>query len=233
MTQLERFRRELCAVGADCALISSQLNIRYLCGFDYTDGYLLIFPNAAYLLTDFRYAEAARAQVKDFEIVLPETDMLSEIKLLLSINGASTLAIEDEHVTCAFFSRLQQKLEGVTLATGASDALRALREVKLGYELELIAKAQSITDAAFDHVLGFITPERTEKEVALELEFFMLRMGADATAFDTIAVSGASSSLPHGVPSDRPLSRGSHYGFRRKIRRLLLGYDPYRRHRQG
>ena len=208
MTQLERFRRELQATGADCALISSQLNIRYLCGFDYTDGYLLIFSGAAYLLTDFRYAEAARAQVKDFEIVLPETDMLSEIKLLLSINGASTLAIEDEHVTCAFFSRLQQKLEGVTIATGASDVLRALREVKLEYELALIARAQSITDAAFDHILGFISPERTEKEVALELEFFMRRMGADATAFDTIAVSGASSSLPHGVPSDRPLSRG-------------------------
>ncbi len=208
MTQLKRFQNELGTMGADCALISSELNIRYLCGFDYTDGYLLIFPDRAYLLADFRYIEAARASVTDFEMIMPESDMLSEIKLLLRINGARTVAIEDAHVSCADFTRLTEKLDGITLATGASEILREIRAVKLDYELDLIAKSQSITDAAFEHILGFITPERTEREVALELEFFMRRMGAESVAFNTIAVSGASSSLPHGVPSDRKLSRG-------------------------
>ena len=48
----------------------------------------------------------------------------------------------------------------------------------------------------------------TEIDVALELEMFMRRAGADAIAFQTIAVSGAKSALPHGVPAATPLSRG-------------------------
>ena len=208
MTQLARFQKELGVLGADAAIISSELNIRYLCSFNYTDGYLLIFPDKAYLLADFRYIEAARASVGGFEIVSPESDMLSELKLLLSINEAKTIAIEDATVSCAQYKKWSEKLEGVTLATGASDLLTALRMVKTDGELALIAEAQKITDAAFEHILGFITPERTELEVALELEFFMRARGAEAVAFDTIAVSGASSSLPHGVPSDKKLSLG-------------------------
>ncbi len=208
MTPLKKFQKELGVLGADGAIISSQLNIRYLCGFDYTDGYLLIFPTRAYLLADFRYIEAARAAVTDFEVLMPEGDMLSEIALLTAINNASTLAIEDECVSCAEYGRWSQKLSGVTLATGASEVLRGMRTVKSEAELEKIAAAQSITDKAFEHILGFITPERTEREVALELEFFMRSLGAEGVAFDTIAVSGASSSLPHGVPADKKLSRG-------------------------
>ena len=208
MTQLKRFQEAMSSLDADAAIISSQLNIRYLSGFDYTDGYLLILPHRAYLLADFRYIEAARSAVSDFEVLIPEGDMLSELKLLLAINGAKVIAVEDAHLSLAAYSKLSDALGDVTLSTGASNLLCDLRSVKLDYELELIEKAQSITDAAFEHILGFITPERTELEVALELEFFMRRMGAEAVAFDTIAVSGASSSLPHGVPQDKKLSRG-------------------------
>ena len=42
----------------------------------------------------------------------------------------------------------------------------------------------------------------TERALALELEYFMFRNGADTKAFNTIAVSGKKSSLPHGVPED-------------------------------
>jgi Xaa-Pro aminopeptidase len=94
------------------------------------------------------------------------------------------------------------------LVFGASDILIKQRMVKLPYELERIAKAQSITDAAFKHILGFISPDVTEIDVALELEFFMRRNGAEGLAFDTIAVSGPASSLPHGVPSNCKLRRG-------------------------
>ena len=69
-------------------------------------------------------------------------------------------------------------------------------------------KAQSITDAAFAHIIKFITPNMTEIEVALELEFFMRRMGSEGVAFDTIAVSGSASSLPHGVPRNVKLEKG-------------------------
>lgn len=208
MTRLQRFQRELCVLGADGAIISSELNIRYLCGFAYTDGYLLILRDRAFLLTDFRYAEAARLAVSGFEVIVPTDGMLSAINALAKESGISTIAIEDADVSVSAFSKMRDAMPNVTLATGASDVLTEMRTVKDADELSLIIKAQSITDAAFDHILGFISPDKTEREVALELEFFMRRHGAEACAFDTIAVSGASSSLPHGVPSDKPLSRG-------------------------
>ncbi len=208
MTQLKNFQNALVSLGADAALISSELNIRYLSDFDYTDGYLLVLPERAYLLADFRYIEAARASVKDFEIVLAGRGMLDEIKLLLAINDVKVLAIEDAHVSCAQYKRLTETFEGVTVATGASEALSELRMIKSAHELDMIARAQKITDDAFSHILGYITPERTELEVALELEFFMRSQGAQSVAFNTIAVSGSASSLPHGTPRSKKLEQG-------------------------
>ena len=208
MSKLTKFQAALMSKNTDGAIISSELNSRYLSGFDYTDGYLLVLPEKAYLLADFRYIEAARASVTDFEVVLTERGMLPAIDKIAKENGISSLLIEEETVSCAELGRMKEALTGITLSFGASELLIEQRQVKDASELELIAKAQSITDAAFEHILGFITPDKTELEVALELEFFMRSRGAEGVAFDTIAVSGTSSSLPHGVPADKKLSKG-------------------------
>ena len=89
-----------------------------------------------------------------------------------------------------------------------SQKLNALRQIKSQDEIELIKKAQKITDDAFSHILNFIKSGVTEKEIALELEFFMRKSGSEGVAFDTIAVSGKNSSMPHGVPTDKPLEKG-------------------------
>ncbi len=197
------------APDVDGVFVSSELNIFYLTNFDYTDGFVLVTRNKSYVITDFRYAEAAKAAVSDeFEIVVPQNRMLIEIAELLRENGVKKLLFEDGFVSCADYVRFGELFDGIELVRGGTDVLSALREVKTEAELEKINAAQKITDAAFTHILNFIKPEMTELEVALELEFFMRRMGAQSTAFDTIAVSGASSSLPHGVPQARKLERG-------------------------
>ena len=104
--------------------------------------------------------------------------------------------------------RLKSAIKRAELVGGASAALTEVRAIKSTSELEKIAEAQAITDRAFSHILEFIKPSMTEVEVALELEFFMRRNGAEAVAFDTIAVSGTASSRPHGVPRSIPLERG-------------------------
>jgi Xaa-Pro aminopeptidase len=209
MTQLQRFQDALKNSEFDAALISSELNQRYISGFNYTDGYILIGREKAYLLTDFRYIEAAHAEVKDFEILMPNRSMLVEIAELIGENGYKKIAIEDAELSCKMLEAFREKMpEGAELVFGASAILTKQRMVKLPYELERIAKAQEITDLAFEHILGFINPNVTEIEVALELEFFMRRHGAEALAFDTIAVSGPASSLPHGVPTNVKLRAG-------------------------
>lgn len=208
MTQLQRFQESLSRSEFDAAIVSSQLNQRYLSGFDYTDGYILISADKAYLLADFRYIEAARAAVKDFTVIRPEGSMLATLAELISENKFTNIAVEDAELSCADFKSFCEKLPDCTLLHGASAILSKQRMVKLPYEIELISKAQEITDKAFTHILNFISPDVTENDVALELEFFMRKHGAEATAFETIAVSGSASSLPHGVPSNVKLRQG-------------------------
>ena len=209
MTQLERFQNALKNSEFDAAIISSELNQRYISGFNYTDGYILIGREKAYLLTDFRYIEAANTIVKDFEILMPQGSMLATVGELIGENGYKKVAIEDATLSCKMLESFREKMPAeCELVFGASAILTKQRMVKLPYELERIEKAQSITDAAFEHILGFISPDVTEIDVALELEFFMRRHGAESLAFDTIAVSGPASSLPHGEPSNVKLRKG-------------------------
>ena len=102
---------------------------------------------------------------------------------------------------------METLLEGVRLipSGGVIEKLRICKDID---EINTIIAAQRIAEAAFDHILGYINPERTELDIALELEFFMRSHGAKSTSFDTIAVSGSASSRPHGVPRPVKIEKG-------------------------
>ena len=209
MTQLQRFQTALSKSEFDAALISSGVNQRYLSDLCYDDGYVLVSSDKAFLLADFRYIEVARATVKNMTVILPESTMAECLFQLMRDNGYINIAIEEDDLSCSTLKRLTEKLpRECKLLHGASRLLEAQRTVKLPYEIERMKAAQAITDKAFEHILSFIKPEVTELDVALELEFFMRRNGAESVAFNTIAVSGSASSLPHGVPSSVKLRRG-------------------------
>ena len=86
--------------------------------------------------------------------------------------------------------------------------IRRMRAVKGAEEVELMRSAQAITDAAFEHMLSFLRPGLTEKQVRTELETFMYDHGADGLAFGSIVASGPNTANPHAVPSDRVIERG-------------------------
>ena len=211
MSQLKKFQAALASLSIDGALISSEINQRYLSGFPFSDGYLLITPENAYLLTDSRYVEAAREQALGFEILLPQSKMTDTLAELISENHIKNLALEEDSVSYSDYQTFSEHLSSAKLCTGASKLLSELRAVKTPEEIARITKAQEITDRAFSHILSFLSDNAskvTEQEVALELEFFMRKHGSEGVAFDTIAVSGPASSRPHGVPDNIPLRRG-------------------------
>ena len=212
MTQLNRFKAALAERNLDGALISSEINQRYLCDFPFSDGYILVTQGKSYLLTDFRYVEAAKNAVREFEILCPASSMADSVAELLKAENAKRIAVEESSISLQEFNRFASKLDKIaTLSEGASDILLSQRAVKLDYEIERIKKAQSITDAAFSYIIEFISQNKskvTERDIALELDYFMQKNGAESPAFETIAVSGDASSLPHGVPRSLPLKNG-------------------------
>lgn len=211
MTQLKRLQKIMSEKNIDGILLSSTLNQRYISNFNFDDGYVLIFRDKAYLLTDFRFVEAANNEVNhdDFEVITPKTSHLKFVASLAEEKGVSNVLVEESALSLEDFTRFERAAEGkVAYLQGASAILTEMRLVKTAEELENMAEAQRITDAAFSHIIEFIRPDMTEVDVALEIEFFMRKNGAERISFDTIAVSGTASSMPHGVPRNVKLERG-------------------------
>lgn len=212
MNKTELLKSKVTEFATDALLVTSAVNQRYVTGFDYSDGYALITKNAVYLITDFRYIEAAKAQANEGVTVLMPADgerMSALIRRLLDENDAKNVLVEEYTLSINDYELLKKNLgKGIKLGTGASVILDAMRMYKTADEIATMQKAQDITDAAFSHILDFIKPDMTEIEVALELEFFMRSHGAEAEAFQTIAVSGSNSSRPHGVPRKEKLEKG-------------------------
>ena len=211
MTQVKRLQAIMKEKNIEGVLLSSTLNQRYITNFNYDDGYVVVLQDKAFLQTDFRYIEAANAQVNhnDFEIVTPKISHLKYVAQIAAENGISTILVEESALSLEDLSRFEAAAEGkVKYTGGASAILTEMRMVKTDAELENMAEAQRITDAAFSHIISVLRPEMTEIDVALEIEFFMRKNGAERTSFDTIAVSGTASSMPHGVPRNVKLERG-------------------------
>lgn len=189
----------------DGALIVSPESRRYFTGFNASDGFLFITKSGSVFLTDSRYIEAAKDKIICCEVEEQKGKLMDYAKRF----NCKVLAVEADRLTVTQLKNLRKALHGIKLTTVATDKIiDSFRAVKNEAEIENICRAQRIAEAAFDHILGFIKVGVTEKEVALELDHYMLSHGADGLSFETIAISGANTSKPHGVPTDKKIEHG-------------------------
>lgn len=170
---------------------------------------IVLTENKAVLLVDFRYFERAKKTVQNMEVLLAN-NFFANAKELLETENIKKILPETDFINLDSFERMKKAFEGIEVSNDnfLSQTISSLRQIKSAEETECIKKSQGITDNAFAHILNFIKAGVTEREIALELEFFMRKTGSEGVAFDTIAVSGKNSSLPHGVPTEKPLENG-------------------------
>ena len=191
------------------ALILSQANRLYYTDFDADAGALWVTADDACFLTDFRYIEAAEKAVRGVRCV-QSNRLFADAIAALKKAGVEQLFLEDETLTVAERRRFLRAADGVELVCDHTLCRTVWnhRRVKDAAEKARIEAAQAITDDGFSYILSRIAVGRTERDIALDLEMYMRRQGADSMAFDIIAASGENGSLPHAVPSDRALCRG-------------------------
>ena len=190
-------------------IISSPENRRYFTGFPSSDGFLVVTPLEAIFFTDSRYIEAAKNAEKHFKARLL-TRASKEILGYLQENNITSVFLERERLTVAEFENFKRIFKPVRVVASKSveKKINALRRTKSKEEVENIKKAQKIAEDAFNDVLSFIKPGVTEREIALHLDFYMLSHGAEALSFETIAVAGKKTSMPHGVPDENVVCDG-------------------------
>lgn len=193
--------------GLDGLLVAKPSNRLYLSGFTGSGGVLLITPETQVLITDFRYREQAQAEAPNFRIVQQGTSFCKTLGELAQELALSKLGLENDYVTIVQFEEYVRELPNIKFIPLA-DLVLSLRRIKTLREVENIKKAVAIADRAFYTMRDFIRAGRTEKEIALELDFHMRRLGAEKNAFPTIAASGERGALPHGAPTDKIIRAG-------------------------
>ncbi|QNO16141.1 aminopeptidase P family protein [Alkalicella caledoniensis] len=207
MERLAKIKGKIKEQNIDAFLVLQPQNRYYLSGFTGSSGYLIIAENEGIFLTDFRYKEQARTQVQGFTIVQHGLDVLGDIYTELKRLGVKRLGFEQEHITYSQYLNFTNAFEGIELIN-IKPIVEELRMFKDEGEISKIEYSIDIAGRAFAHILGFLKPGITEREVALELEVFMKKEGASGLAFTTIVASGQRSSLPHGIASEKCLEKG-------------------------
>ncbi|MDO4521874.1 MAG: aminopeptidase P family protein [Eubacteriales bacterium] len=195
--------------GVDAIVVSDGANMRYLSGFRGATGYLYISKNRRVLMTDSRYTTMAKAEAPEFEVIeIGGNQSYGELlNAQMDLDGASRVGYEDFSLLCHDYAGIQKDCnDRLNVALGQS--LDLLRCVKTKEELACLAKAESIGDEAFAHMLDILKPGMTELECAVEIEYFMKTHGAEELSFATIVASGENSAMPHAMPSDRKLQKG-------------------------
>ena len=203
----ERLRPAVAACGADAALITSLVNVRYLTGLASSNAALLVPADGPPVLaTDSRYALAAERDCPDVEL-LNVRQVEAALAELAVARGLGRLAFEAQEMTVERQVSLAST-EGLTLLVPFGHAVEQLRVTKDEEELALLARACEITGQAFDQTVTRIRAGMTEHELAVLIERAMVDAGAEKPAFDTIVASGPNGAIPHHAPGSRRLEPG-------------------------
>lgn len=191
----------------EAALIYTTISRLYLTDFESSLGYLFITENDSVLFVDGRYIEAAQKGVNDNVDVRLFTKLSDQVKEFLGDN-INTLLVETANTVADV--RGFEKLFGCNVVPSdrLQEELLRMRLTKTDREIDCIITAQRMAEKAFEEVLNSIRPGVTEIEIAAELEYRMKLAGSECVSFETIAVSGEKSSMPHGVPGDRVIKNG-------------------------
>ncbi len=210
MTPSERLT-ELLRLGPHTAVaVHDPSNMFYLTEGYSGEGLVYISQARRVIITDFRYTEQAEHQAPGFQVEMTSKDrtgaqVLSE---LVRADQISEVLLETNYLSVDQFEKIKAELGDEVSCGPLEKAPQKLREIKTPNEVLAIRKACDITSEAFRAILPKIRPGITEKELQIELDFTMYRLGAETLAFSTIIASGENGSLPHAIPGSRKLQSG-------------------------
>ena len=181
-------------------LVSSPVNVRYLCGLDSTNAAMLVGADSVQLFTDFRYLERAQA-IRGVEAVRTRRNLYGELAERL----AGRIGFETDWLTHARYETLVGG--GVELVARRS-LVERLREVKDSAELAAIRRSGAILNDAFARLAEEPFVGRTERELVWRMAELLHEGGADDAAFSTAVGSGPTGASPHASPGDRRIEAG-------------------------
>ena len=192
----------------DGLLLTSRYSRHYGAEFDIAEGVAIVTKAGCRYFTDSRYIESAEKNLKGFEVLMTDAGHTPFQRLNDAIAdfGVTTLGYEEDYLTVKELMDYEKNLNA-RLAP-FNKPIYNFRASKEEWEIDLMKKAQAITDKAFAEVLPRIRVGMSELELQAELIYCMYQNGGTGLAFDPIVVSGPNTSLPHGVAGERKIQAG-------------------------
>ena len=192
----------------DGLLLTSRYSRHYGAEFDIAEGVAIVTKKGCRYFTDSRYIESAENNIKGFEVlgINQFNGYFKRLNEAIQDFGVTTLGYEENYLSVGELMGYEKHLNAKLVPY--NQEINGFRGTKEAWEIELMLKAQAITDKAFAEVLTRIKPGMTELELQAELIYCMYKNGGTGLAFDPIVVSGPNTSLPHGVAGERVIREG-------------------------
>ena len=209
MNHLNAITAQLDAYQLDALCITSQPGEYYAVGLK-GEGVVLVTRQGCHYFTDSRYIELAQNTVTnaDVTMVTPHQDHLALASLVLEHYGLKRVGIEEAYLTVERWQKMKTAFPAETELVPAGKLLTELRSAKTEEELAVMQKAQDITDQVFAEICDFLHAGVTESEVAAQLTYLQMKHGAEGNSFPPIVASGANGSMPHAIPTAKPIQKG-------------------------
>lgn len=209
MNHLNAITAQLDAYQLDALCITSQPGEYYAVGLK-GEGVVLVTRQGSHYFTDSRYIELAQNTVTnaDVTMVTPHQDHLALASLVLEHYGLKRVGIEEAYLTVERWQKMKTAFPADTELVPAGKLLTELRSAKTEEELAVMQKAQDITDQVFAEICEFLHAGVTESEVAAQLTYLQMKHGAEGNSFPPIVASGANGSMPHAIPTAKPIQKG-------------------------
>jgi Xaa-Pro aminopeptidase len=205
---MKRLREVMEKNGWEGFLVTQPINVNYVSHYTGVDSYLLFTRSKKYFLTDPRYTEQASKECPDYEIFewRPFGSLGKAVAHLADQEGLSNLAYEASHLTVSQYRMMEADIRAELVPT--EGVIEEFRSVKSPEEIHCLKAACEIASRAFEQILKEIRVGVTEKELAAKLSLFMVMEGADTQPYGNILISGARTSLLHGIPSEKAVEYG-------------------------
>jgi Xaa-Pro aminopeptidase len=201
--RLERLGARLVELELDALLVDEPVDLRYVSGYTGTNGLALLRPAGGpppAFLTDFRYTTQSAAEVPaEYQRATVTGELRGSLPELLGESGGR-LGFDENKLTVRGHARLAELLGPRWELVAATGLVEQQRAVKEPAEVAAIASAGALADEALREVLEEGLVGRSEREVALELETRMRRLGAEEPSFPSIVAAAEHGALPHAKP---------------------------------
>lgn len=198
---MQWLRNQLLSLDLQGMIVSNPINIKYLTNIE-AEGILLVTRKENLFITDGRYIEDVHNTLTLFdEIVVYDARGLTKDDYENFFMFCENVGFEENYVTYAKYKEYIRKYK-INCLVETENMIEKQRMVKDDEEIENIRRACKVTDDCFDHIVNYIRPGMTEKQIAREIDYFYYKH-SEGLSFDTIVASGENSSKPHAVPTDR------------------------------